>query len=80
MGQAVAEPAPVEPTLLNLELRHTGRTVARLMTQADPTNFADLRRLMLDAARRHGGADAAIGSYEMDVRDSASVLLCTVVA
>lgn len=80
VGPAVAEPAPTEATLLNLEVRHTGRTVARLTTQADPTDFADLRRLLLDAVRRHGGVDADIGSYEMDVRDSAGVLLCTVVA
>lgn len=75
-----SEPAPTGPTLLNLEVRHMGQTVARLMTQADSTDFADLRRLLLDAVRRHGSADADVGSYEMDVRNSAGVLHCTIVA
>jgi hypothetical protein len=49
-------------------------------TEADPADFTALRRLLIDAVRRHGGADADVGCYEMDVRDAAGALLCTVVA
>ena len=77
---AVGEPALTRSESLNLELRYTGQTVARLMTQADPADNTDLRRLLLDAVQRHGGAEANIGFYEMNVRDSAGALLCTVVA
>src|SRR3712207_8269202 len=58
-------------TLFRSEVRRTGATVARLRTQADPANFPDLRRLLLDAVRRHGGADSDAGYYEMDVCDTA---------
>jgi integrase/DNA-binding transcriptional regulator YhcF (GntR family) len=45
--RSVTAAATSEPMLMNLEVRHIGQTVARVITHADPTDSAELRRLLL---------------------------------
>jgi DNA-binding GntR family transcriptional regulator len=51
--------------LLDLEFRRLGRVVSKLTAAADPTDAAELRRLLLDAVRRAGGEATEVGDYEM---------------
>lgn len=57
-----------EPVLLDLEVRRKGLVVSKLTAEADPTNGAKLRQLLLDAVRRDGRNELDIGQYEMNVR------------
>jgi hypothetical protein len=50
------------------------------MTEADPTNATELRRLLAGAVRRAGQPEDEIGDYEMDLRDSTGQLLGTFVS
>jgi integrase len=57
-----------EPEALDLEVRHLGEALTVLSTVADPTDSNQLRQLLVDAIRRAGGDDAAMGDYELVVR------------
>lgn len=74
-------PEPAEPTkapdvvpvtgsaeLLDLEILHLGQAIRKVRAEADPNSAPDLRQLLVDAVRRHGGGEAEIGDYEMNVR------------
>jgi hypothetical protein len=68
------EPAPLGPPrarrpMIRLEVRKAGKSVARLVADVDPTDPAVLRRLLLDAIRRAGDDDDAVGCYELLVLD-----------
>jgi integrase/DNA-binding transcriptional regulator YhcF (GntR family) len=80
--QPVDKPSQVAPrTLLDLELVCSGASVRKLRTETDPDDFAALRSLLVDAVKRHGGATADLGAYELNVRSAGSdALMTTVVA
>jgi len=59
---------PVEPEGLDLEVRRLGKLVSSLSTVADPSDTNQLRQLLVDAIRRTGGDESAIGDYELVVR------------
>jgi DNA-binding transcriptional MocR family regulator len=65
---------------LSLEVRRRGQVVSRLMTEADPTNAAELRRLLAGVVRRAGHREDEIDDYEMDLRDTGGCLLGTFVS
>jgi hypothetical protein len=56
------------PEALDLEVRHLGQALSMLRTVADPTDSNQLRQLLVDAIRRTGGDESAIGDYELVVR------------
>jgi integrase len=53
--------------LVTLDLLHLGTSVRKMTTEADPTDFAVLRKLMLAAVRRSGGDPGQVDDYEMTV-------------
>jgi hypothetical protein len=57
--------------LLDIVIRRLGTVVARLQAEADPSNPKELRRLLVDAVRRSGDNESAIGDYEMTVGNAA---------
>ncbi|WP_245585709.1 tyrosine-type recombinase/integrase [Pseudonocardia asaccharolytica] len=63
--------------LFDLVIRHRGTVVARLTTELDRTNAAELREVMSAAVRRSGGDDADIGEYEMELREAGEDELVT---
>ncbi len=65
---------------LSLEVRRRGQIVSRLMTEADPTNATELRRLLAGVVRRAGHREDEIDDYEMDLRDAGGCLLGTFVS
>lgn len=66
----VVVPAVVlTPRMLALEVRRAGKVVARLMTDADPTDATKMRKLLAGAVRRIGQADVDIAHYEMIIAD-----------
>ncbi|MBA0125547.1 tyrosine-type recombinase/integrase [Haloechinothrix sp. YIM 98757] len=58
--------------LLDLRLIRFGETVREFTAEADPTNPDELRRLLTNAARRHGGKDSNYGEYELEIRRAGS--------
>jgi integrase len=56
--------------LVNVEVRRSGTVIARLMTEIDPRNAGELRRLLLDAVRRDGHDEAEVGAYELTFHDA----------
>jgi hypothetical protein len=50
------------------------------MTEADPTNATELRRLLAGVVRRAGHREDEIDDYEMDLRDAEGCLLGTFVS
>ena len=56
---------PNRHSMIRLDIRKAGRSIAKLMAAADPTDPAVLRQLLMNAVRRAGDDDAAVGSYEM---------------
>jgi hypothetical protein len=54
--------------ILHLHVRRLGAHFARFSAEADLTNGADLRRLLIAAVRRWGRDPAKIDEYEMDIR------------
>lgn len=65
---ATADPGPTGREMLDLEVIHRGSTVRKVRAEADPNSAADLRRLLVDAARRNGSDESEIGEYELNVR------------
>jgi site-specific recombinase XerC/DNA-binding transcriptional regulator YhcF (GntR family) len=59
---------PIEPESLDLEVRRLGIFVCNLRTVADPADSDQLQQLLVDAIRRTGGDQSAIGDYELVVR------------
>jgi integrase len=51
----------------DLVLRRLGTTVAAFRAEADPSDAADLRELLVGAIRRNGGDIADIGDYDLVV-------------
>jgi len=60
--------APGEPTALELRVLCLGETVRTVTAEADPNDLGQLGQLLKAAARRHGGPDAPVADYEMEVR------------
>jgi hypothetical protein len=58
--------------VVNLDVRRSGTVVARLMTEVDPRETGELRRLLLDAVRRDGRDESEVGMYELQIRTSDS--------
>jgi hypothetical protein len=54
--------------VLELELVSLGISFRRMITEADPTDFAALQQLMRDALRRAGTEPTRFGEFEMNVR------------
>jgi DNA-binding transcriptional regulator YhcF (GntR family) len=54
--------------LLDLIIRRLGKVVSTVRVEANPGDPKDLRRLIVDAARRNGDNESAIGDYEMTVK------------
>ncbi len=51
--------------MIRLDVRRGTESVATLMADADPGDGRALGQLLLDAVRRHGDEESAIGQYEM---------------
>ena len=66
--------------MIRLDVRRGAESVATLMTDADPGDGQVLRQLMLDAVRRHGDEESAIGQYEMVISTAAGDYLGVFVA
>ena len=58
---------PSTPCHLTLKLVQLGIPIRTMSTQADPTDFATLHKLTLNAIRRAGGDRDSAGDYEMTV-------------
>jgi DNA-binding transcriptional regulator YhcF (GntR family) len=54
--------------LLDFNVVHRRSSVSRFSAEADPADPRQLRRLLVDAVRRHGDLEAHIGEYELIVR------------
>ena len=70
-GTEVAPAAAVPEatgSIVDLHVRHLGADFARFSAEADLTNGAELRVLLVAAVRRRGGDPAQIDEYEMDIR------------
>lgn len=61
----LASDSPQE--LLDLELAYKDAVVRRFSAEANPTNGAHLRQLLLDAIERTA-QDHKVGEYEMNIR------------
>lgn len=53
---------------LQLEISRNGVSTGRLVTNADPMDFDELRRLLMEFLRRKGHDESLVGEFEMDVR------------
>jgi len=79
-GTEVAPAAAVAEatgSIVDLHVRHLGADFARFSAEADLTNGAELRILLVAAVRRRGGDPAQIDEYEMDIRrpsDTAAIM------
>ncbi|MPY78541.1 MAG: tyrosine-type recombinase/integrase [Actinophytocola sp.] len=93
MPQPVREPdasAPIRPgstptaesgtALLQLTLVHRSEVVRTFTAEADPSDPTHLRRLLTNAARRHGGDEVDLADYELEVRANGSNELITTFA
>jgi integrase len=69
--------APDQHELLDLRLLCFGEVVRAFASEADPNDAAHLRRLLTNAARRHGGKHVDLADYELEVRRSGSPKLLT---
>ncbi|MEJ7744263.1 MAG: GntR family transcriptional regulator [Nocardioidaceae bacterium] len=70
--QVVAAEVPaVARNIVDVHVRHLGEDFARFCAEADLTDGADLRRLLVAAVRRRGGNPAQIAEYEMEIRHPA---------
>lgn len=70
-SSSASEPAAPEKagtTLLELRVLCLGDETRTLTVEADPDDADQLRRLLVAAARRHGGKDVDVADYEMEVR------------
>jgi DNA-binding transcriptional regulator YhcF (GntR family) len=68
-----ADRMPVEMTEsgtrpLQLEIKRNGAVAGRFVTTADPMDFDELRRLLVEFLRRKGHDELRVGEFEMDVR------------
>ncbi|WP_169739705.1 tyrosine-type recombinase/integrase [Amycolatopsis taiwanensis] len=90
-AEEVQKPEPVtEPTspasdgegaeLLDLRLFCLGENVRTFTAEAAPGDPAQLRRLLTNAARRHGGKDVDPADYELEVRRAGAAELITTFA
>lgn len=66
--------------LLQLALVHRSDVVRTFTAEADPTDPTHLRRLLTNAARRHGGDEIDLADYELEVRHQGSNELVTTFA
>ncbi|MEU4395239.1 tyrosine-type recombinase/integrase [Kribbella sp. NPDC023855] len=66
---AAEAPAATAPAAkpLDLEVRHLGTPIASFRAEADPSDNADLRALLVGAIRRSGGDVTEIADYELVV-------------
>jgi integrase len=67
-GPADADVPAAGTTLLDLQLIYLAEPVKSFLAEADPADPAQLRRLLLGAARRHGGRGITIDDYELIIR------------
>lgn len=68
---STSEPAAEEnagTSLLELRVLCLRDETGTLTVEADPEDVDQLRRLLVAAARRHGGNDVDVADYEMEVR------------
>jgi integrase len=64
---SVGQPSGSAAQLVTLDLMHLGTSVRKMTTEADPTDFAVLRKLLLAAVRRSGGDVSQVEDYELAV-------------
>lgn len=81
-AEAVATPpevqtAPPSPELLELRLLCMNDIVRTFTAEANPDDPRHLRRLLTNAARRHGGKDVDLSGYELEVRRTGAEALLT---
>lgn len=62
---------------LDLRVYRKGTRIAELRAEADPTDTATLRKLLLDAVRRDRKHDDQIGEYKMEIRLAGDARLMT---
>ncbi len=65
------------PVPLELRVFCLGELVRTVTTEADPGDMGQLGRLLKAAARRHGGPDADVADYEVEVRRAGEDQLLT---
>ncbi|GAA3880179.1 hypothetical protein GCM10022243_51020 [Saccharothrix violaceirubra] len=60
---------PTAPRPLRLVITHNNTEIATLVTITDPTDYTELRRLLLQALHRRGHPPTTSGEFELTVQD-----------